>query len=322
MSASDFRVCVVGTGSIGLRHLNVLKGMPGITALAAPKRPARVAELQTMGFTCIDAGGDLSRIDAAIIASDTSEHVTDALRFDCPVLIEKPMAIDAAASEPLRNRKHSAHVACVLRFNPGLAWVSEKLPELGRVQLVDAECLSWLPAWRPTQDYRASYSSRVDEGGVLRDLIHEIDYLHWLFGPAASVSASVWNSGQLGLSPQLEESCTAAIHTCAGTRITLRLSFAVQPSSRRLRIWGERGQLTWDALGRRASLISIQGEEIDSKSWTDPAQMYTEQLAGWIRLVREKVPSQVASFEDGLAALRVVDAIRQSQMQKKEISLP
>ncbi len=35
---------------------------------------------------------------------------------------------------------------------------------------------SWLPDWRPDRDYRESYSARLDEGGVLRDLVHEIDY--------------------------------------------------------------------------------------------------------------------------------------------------
>jgi CMP-N,N'-diacetyllegionaminic acid synthase len=43
-------------------------------------------------------------------------------------------------------------------------------------------CGSNLPDWKKT-DYSKSYSaSKKLGGGVLLDLSHEIDYLHWIFG--------------------------------------------------------------------------------------------------------------------------------------------
>lgn len=325
MSLTRVTVCVVGTGSIGLRHLKLLKSSPDVTVFAVPHRQGRAAELQAMGFETVDLSSLAGvAVDAAVIASDTAHHVTDSLRFgdDVHLLIEKPAAADAASLLPLCSRSfRSAHVACVLRFNPGLVWLRERLDRIGVIQFADAECLSWLPAWRGSHDFRESYSSRPAEGGVLRDLIHEIDYLHWLLGPIASVSASVWNSGQLGLAPELDETAVATLRTRAGLRITLRLSFAARPTSRLLRIWGERGLLTWDAIERRSTLRSVEGELLESMTWPDSSTMYAEQVASWLRLMREGQPSQLATLDDGCAALRVIDAMRSSSVNGKEMTL-
>lgn len=325
MDASKLTVCVVGTGSIGLRHLKLLQRTPGLRVLAAPHRATRAAELSAMGIECVESVSNLKElsIDAAVIASDTSQHVVDALRFkpDCALLIEKPLAIDACRAEALSNAHKSAHVACVLRFNSGLVWLRERLGALGRIQLVDAECLSWLPSWRPSHDYRDAYSARPSEGGVLRDLIHEIDYLHWLFGPAASVAGSVWNTGQLGLTPELDEAAAATIATTEGLRISLRLSFATRPATRRLRVWGEHGQLTWDGIARRATHVSTEGTELEVTTWEDSAQMYADQMASWIQFIRNGASSQLATLNDGIAALRVIDALRESSSSREEIRL-
>ena len=48
---------------------------------------------------------------------------------------------------------------------------------------VNVNCGQYLPTWRPDSEYQNSYSAKkVDGGGVLLDLSHEIDYVQWLFG--------------------------------------------------------------------------------------------------------------------------------------------
>lgn len=305
-------VCVLGTGSIGLRHVEVLR-RAGARVVAVPARPERVAELRAQG---IEAVASLEAIDGelsgAVVATDTARHVADALRLgaSCPVLVEKPLATTAASAQPLRGLAKAVHVACVLRFNPGLQWVRAKLGALGAVRLVDAECLSWLPAWRPQRDYRAAYSSRPGEGGVLRDLVHEIDYTHWLFGAPVALTADVSSAGVLGLPPAVDESALLTMRLAGGARASLRLSFAVRPESRRLRVWGEHGCLTWDALARRAWLTDADGKELDATAWDAPRSMYDAQATAWLGTLEGRASDTLATLADGLAALRTIDAAR------------
>ena len=52
-----------------------------------------------------------------------------------------------------------------------------------RVRGVRAISSSYLPDWRPGKDYRETYSARQElGGGVAIDLIHEWDYLKYVFG--------------------------------------------------------------------------------------------------------------------------------------------
>ena len=73
-------------------------------------------------------------------------------------------------------------MACPLRYNPVLQYVKDQI-NLDEVFAARAISSSYLPEWRPGQDYRQCYSAHKDMGGgVGIDLIHEWDYLTWFFG--------------------------------------------------------------------------------------------------------------------------------------------
>ena len=109
-------------------------------------------------------------------------------------MIEKPLAdrlegTDALATEA-RDQHRKVQIAYNLRFHPGLLKLRDLIQtgELGRVFWVRAEAGQYLPDWRPSQDYRQSYTARRDlGGGILLDGSHEIDYLMWLLGKPVDV---------------------------------------------------------------------------------------------------------------------------------------
>jgi predicted dehydrogenase len=320
---------VLGTGSIGMRHLNLLTSMEDVQVTAVPTRPGRAAELRAQG---IDARESIEEALAlapvgAVVATDTGRHVRDGLKCVsiCHLLVEKPIAATLATARELLAAADSqgqrVHVACCLRFDESLAWVKAQLPKLGSIHSADAECLSWLPTWRSGRDHRDSYAARPGEGGVLLDLTHEIDYCLWLFGPVREVAADLENRGITGLPAEIEESARLELIHRSGLRVTLRLSYAIRPPSRRLRIWGELGSLEWDGLARRSRLLDTSGRELARHESRDPNDMYQKQTLAWVDFLRGSVAERLVDGEVGAQAVAVCDASRRSAASRGWVTL-
>jgi len=100
------------------------------------------------------------------------------------MFIEKPIlsATDQNLEELPFQPNCIYYTACPLRFNPVIKYLKEHLKEK-KIYSVRTICSSYLPEWRKGQDYRSVYSARKElGGGVSIDLIHELDYLKFLFG--------------------------------------------------------------------------------------------------------------------------------------------
>ena len=203
----DSAVVVLGTGSVGYRHLSVLRSL-GRKCIAVPVRPDRARTLSAEGWEVAGSLDESASMGAraAVIATDTHRHVPDtqhALRLGLDVLCEKPLAEDAVAASRLPGLPEESRprlfVAYCLRFDEGLSAFCARLGSIGKIHSVRIECRSFLPEWQPHRDYRESYSARALEGGVLRDMSHEVDYACWLFGIPGAVSGTIGNTGRLGI---------------------------------------------------------------------------------------------------------------------------
>lgn len=125
--------------------------------------------------------------DVVFVTNPTSIHYETLKKFKehtKSFFIEKPVfdstEVDESIFEELKGI--DCYVACPLRYNPVLQYVKDQI-NLDEVYAVRAISSSYLPEWRPGQDYRQCYSAhRNMGGGVGIDLIHEWDYLTNFFG--------------------------------------------------------------------------------------------------------------------------------------------
>lgn len=172
---------VVGYGSIGQRHVRVLRDL-GCGAAVVSRRPV---DYRPHYATLSEALSALTA-DYVVIANETAAHssaVDELLAngYAGRLLVEKPLGVMSATvfNAPFK----IAAVGYNLRFHPAMVALSDAIAG-ERLLAIQAYCGQWLPDWRPETDYRKSYSADPKRGGgVLRDLSHELDYLLWLGGP-------------------------------------------------------------------------------------------------------------------------------------------
>lgn len=125
--------------------------------------------------------------DVVFVTNPTSHHYETLRKFKAytkSFFIEKPVFDSTEVDESIFGelKDTDCYVACPLRYNPVLQYVKEHV-NLKEVISARAISSSYLPEWRPGQDYRQCYSAHKDMGGgVGIDLIHEWDYLTWFFG--------------------------------------------------------------------------------------------------------------------------------------------
>ena len=199
------RVLVVGLGSIAAKHINAIQQIDKDACIYALRSSIHAEEKS--GITNLYSFDEVKAIqfDFAIISNPTSEHkktIDALLALKCPLFIEKPVSNTIEMQDTILEIERLGtltYIACNLRFLDSLQFVKEEISKKQkRINEVNVYCGSYLPEWRPNVDFRTSYSARKDMGGGVQfDLIHEIDYIYWLFGKPKNVTKTLRSASSL-----------------------------------------------------------------------------------------------------------------------------
>lgn len=300
-----------------MRHLRALDDL-NLNAVAVPVRASRLGELEDSGFKISEQFvADPSSPKLAIIATASGRHMDDALAAlaeDCDVLVEAPLATAGSGLSRLetvaRERGRKVFVAGQWRFAAGLQEFRRQLKRIGRVHYVRVECQSFLPDWRPGRDYRSSHSARAGEGGVLLDLIQEIDYSTWIFGRPHSVFAILQNTRQLGI--ESEEIADLAWTAPSGATVSMRLDYLTRAARRTMTAYGESGELEWDAV-MQCVRLRVAGERVETIADNqDRDCALRRQAQTFIEACSGGEAGDLCTLEEGAFAVALCDAARRS----------
>lgn len=199
------KVCFVGVGSIAKRHIRNLRMVCdecGIEIeIDAYRRNKDVVDGVDNVYSNIDAVSN--DYDVCFITNPTEMHLESLRNFHEKgrnFFIEKPVVslnqLETAKRFQTKNES-IYYVACPLRYNAVIQWIKNNI-DPSDVISVRSISSSYLPDWRPGQDYRETYSAHKDlGGGVSIDLIHEWDYLTYLFGWPEHVYSFIGKKSEL-----------------------------------------------------------------------------------------------------------------------------
>jgi predicted dehydrogenase len=335
---------VVGT-SFGARiHVPALR-QAGFEVVALvgvdPDKTVRRAERFGIPHACTSLTDALALgLDAISIAGPPATHAplaSEAIAAGCHVLCEKPFTLNAAEAERLVRQASEADVVTVLghefRWSLGqatMAWALESglvgTPKL----FVSASFISMLRSFRMPDWW---FDPALGGGWLNASGSHRIDALRQWFGEVAAVSAGLPDVSDppLGVDDSFSVRCLMR----NGVDVSLvQSSAAAGPGAAMTRLVGTKGTL-WvegdvvrladddDPAGRVLEPpAELALPDVDALAAGALAEMTLMELPPYIRLAQAFMAAiegepplpgpQPATFEDGLACMRVLDAVRQS----------
>lgn len=305
------RCLVIGYGSIGKRHANVLTRLGHQVHLLSRRDDTPHPVTSDLD----DALNRFAPLDLAIIATATADHGVCLQRllergFRKTVLVEKPLFLSASDHLPDETLTDRIFVGYNLRFHPML----QRLRVLLQGKTLYAATISvgqHLSQWRPGTDHRQSYSShRSRGGGVLRDLSHEIDTCAWLLGRCTSLSALGGRFSSLTVDSDDSFSLLAVHERCPC--VSLHMNCLDQTARREIVIQHQDGTVHADLIA--GTLETGNGTETFR---IERDTTYTHQLQN---LIAGKT-DDACSYQQGLAVVRVIEAAEKAAKEKKWITL-
>lgn len=321
MSGSTLRAGLIGLGAMGRHHARLLASLDGVELVGiadAAGDPHNMAQ----GAPVVDSVEALiaRQLDYAVVAVPTIWHEEIGTRLaeaGVHALIEKPVAADSASANRLVTMFEAAGlvgaVGHIERFNPALQQLRSRLEnhDIGNIYQVLTR-------------RQGPFPSRISDVGVVKDLAtHDVDLTAWVTGKAyRSISAQTAHK-----SGREHEDLVAAVGILTDGTVTSHLVNWLSPLKERITIvTGERGTFIADTL--TADLTFFANGTFDTQ-WAGIAHFRGVSEGDVVRYAfakpeplrteheqfRDAVlgrPANIVTMRDGLAAVRVAEAILES----------
>lgn len=275
MQISDMRVLVAGCGSIGLRHIEVLRDL-GLTKLYAcdPSEGSRQAAGAFLPPSALYA--DYSEALAAVqpqavfILTPTKMHIpmaTQAIEAGAHVFIEKPLSNSPEGVDTLKalaeQRGKKVMVGFCFRYHSVLLRAKQAL-EAGVIgRLISVRALMGEPFYQIHPDYLNMYYAKYS--GAF-ELVHDLDLAIWFAGQEIESVQSIYGSfSDMGMeSPDTIEMLLKFRDRCVAN---VHLDFFQSPRRRQIDLIGMNGVIT-----------------VEFASWDEATlSVYTRETGAWQR---------------------------------------
>jgi myo-inositol 2-dehydrogenase/D-chiro-inositol 1-dehydrogenase len=321
------KVAVVGAGSMGGMHADILASMPEVDGLVIVDADAdrATAVASRTGARALGLAAALDEADAIVIATPPELHaaaVEAAIDAGLHVLCEKPLTDALSSSIALTERIEAtgAHVEIGFQRRHDAAFGAARAAITGRLHLVR------LIAHDPMFERGPGRGPAPDVAPMFRDSsIHDFDLVRWLSGQEVvevSVEAGSRDGTRPG-DPREIESAVVAMRLSGGALASLEASW-LHPAGYDIRIelLSDGRAVSAGATGR-TPLHAIEGDA-PTDPWPgylarfEPA--YRAELAAFLACCRGVRPP-ISTARDGLEAMRIAVAATRSWSEGRRVAL-
>lgn len=318
MMQKDFKIIIIGFGSIGQRHYqNLLKlGYKNVYVYDINKK--KIAK-KTKTINKLNPK-ELRTFRAALICTPPSSHIDIALKIAeerIAIFIEKPLSSNLKNIQVLTNKVKKYRIPVMLGYNlnfhPQFLEIQKILKNntLGQIWGVRAEFGHYLPDWHPQEDYRQGYNAQKRlGGGIILDDIHEIDYLYKLFGPVKKVFVFAEKVSNLEI--ETEDYAEIVLWFKNGIIGQVHMDYLQREYSRNLKIIGEKGTVTWDLKKNQLNRSQLKNFDFN--------QTYLEEIKHFLDCLQNKKNPQ-PDLKRGSQTLKTALAIKKSAKLQKVVDL-
>lgn len=249
MVMQDLKIFVVGVGSIGRRHSDVLYSALGCRNITlwdpvAENAARHTANYEGMKTVATFEEGLAQKPDAVFICSPPALHMPQAeaaILAGAHVMVEKPLALDMESLERVmklaKEKNRMVSVALCNRYHKGLQHIKQVIDsgKLGKIINIRGAMGEFFPDSRP--DYKQTYY--VKYNGCF-ELIHAVDYTVWLAGGTPTEIYGICGSdADLGF--ESPDNAEVLFRTDNGVTCAVNLAFYQTPTRCELFVYGTQG---------------------------------------------------------------------------------
>lgn len=343
------RVAIIGAG-YGEVHIQAFGRRRDVEIVAVCSKRGEIARSIAERYdiplwtTSYDEALDAPGLSAVSITTPPSLHHEIALAAvarGLHVLCEKPLARSAHEAAEMLSAAKSARVIHATNFDYRIVPDMEKFHRLlkgGYLGELYHAHMHWLGTYHADPEVAWTWRNSGEEAGLgmLGDLNHGIDDLLWHFGPIDRIVAVVrtliherWDpESRAARTSEVDDAATLIAMTEEGAPVSALMSrCAVHAGHRFIECFGSDGTLKLtmpDSTDRWTTTLSgARREDRAPHDLSEPTmreQVKTTQDR-FVEAIHNADDHGIASFDDGLAAMRVTDALFESSATGRWISI-
>lgn len=323
---ADLKLLIIGGGSIGTRHAEVLLGLGATNITICDPSAQQREKLQNL-FPQIAVAEDYKAelqkggFDAVFIFTPTGMHLsmaTDALNAGCHVFIEKPLANSSEGVDALsalaKEKGLKVMVGFCFRYHEVLLKAKQLLQQGTIGRLINVRAFMGEPFAEIQPNYLNMYYSKYS--GAF-ELVHDLDLALWYADqPVEDVYAVYGPFSDMGM--QSPDSIELLLRLKDRMAATVHLDFYQHPRRRQMELMGVKGTIIVEFASWDEATLSYYNT--DTRRWqvdTYPTQrndMFRDEDAEFLDAILGK-KEITCTVEEALRSLQVIEQVYRPEIK-------